>query len=82
MFFLFFAKIFSLYGLLKLPIAIHMLIENAFFFQALPVLYRAIGSKLLPMDGSVLVHFDSHPDLLIPRDLQAPDVYDKHRLFE
>ena len=34
--------------------------------DALPVIYRAIGSRKLPFSGNTLVHFDAHPDLLSP----------------
>ncbi len=34
--------------------------------EALPVIYRAIGKKLLPFHSIGLVHFDAHPDLLSP----------------
>ncbi|KAG7167078.1 UPF0489 protein C5orf22-like [Homarus americanus] len=39
---------------------------------------RAIGSKHLPFTNNLLVHFDSHPDLLIPGELKASEVYDVH----
>ncbi|XP_064393129.1 UPF0489 protein C5orf22 homolog isoform X2 [Halichondria panicea] len=34
--------------------------------EALPLLYRAIGSRRLPFNSITLVHFDAHPDLLSP----------------
>lgn len=34
--------------------------------EALVVIYRAIGSKSLPIKGVTLIHFDAHPDLLSP----------------
>ena len=34
--------------------------------EALPLIYRAIGSKQLPFEGIAFVHFDAHPDLLCP----------------
>ncbi len=34
--------------------------------EALAYIHRAIASKILPFRSSVLVHFDSHPDLLSP----------------
>ena len=34
--------------------------------EALTHIYRAIASKRLPFQGSFLLHFDAHPDLLSP----------------
>jgi len=49
--------------------------------DALPWIYRAIGRKLIPLKNNVMIHFDSHPDLGIPKDLKAENVFDKHALF-
>ncbi|KAK7085647.1 hypothetical protein SK128_026074 [Halocaridina rubra] len=44
--------------------------------DALYHIFRAIGSKHLPFNNNLLIHFDSHPDLLIPADLKASEVFD------
>ena len=49
--------------------------------EVLPHIYRAIGSRHLPFTGTILVHFDAHPDLLLP-DMLANDCYKKDILFE
>lgn len=50
--------------------------------EVLPFIYRAIGSKHLPIEGVKFVHFDSHPDMLLPKDMPAEFVFDKEKLFE
>lgn len=50
--------------------------------HVLPFIYRNIGSKHLPFSGNTIVHFDSHPDMLIPINMKADTVFDKYRLFE
>ena len=35
--------------------------------EVLPHIYRNIGAKYLPLENNTLVHFDSHPDMLIPK---------------
>lgn len=51
-------------------------------FQVLPIIYRGIGKKDLPFSDLVLVHFDSHPDMLLPKDLEADTVFVKEILFQ
>ncbi|XP_063306631.1 UPF0489 protein C5orf22 homolog [Pelobates fuscus] len=49
--------------------------------DVLPFIYRAIGSKHLPSSNLSFIHFDSHPDLLIPVNMTADTVFDKEALF-
>ena len=34
------------------------------------------------MENNTLVHFDSHPDLLLPSDLSPDEAFDKYQLFQ
>nr|CAD7264816.1 unnamed protein product [Timema shepardi] len=47
----------------------------------LPFIYRCMGSKHLPLEGNTIIHLDSHPDMLIPKEMAADTVWDKHELF-
>ena len=49
--------------------------------EVLPHIYRAIGSHHLPFSGNIFVHFDAHPDLLLP-DMLADNCYNKDILFD
>ncbi|KAL4234625.1 hypothetical protein ACF0H5_006266 [Mactra antiquata] len=60
--------------------AISVIIEED-HHEVLPHIYRSIGSKKLPFNDVTLVHFDSHPDMLIPLDMPADTVKQKQELF-
>ncbi|XP_063721503.1 UPF0489 protein C5orf22 homolog [Symsagittifera roscoffensis] len=49
--------------------------------DALHIIYREIGAKRIPFANLALIHFDAHPDLMIPETLQADDIKDKSALF-
>ncbi|XP_041376011.1 UPF0489 protein C5orf22 homolog [Gigantopelta aegis] len=50
--------------------------------EVVPYIHTYIGSKQLPFEGLTLIHFDSHPDLLIPLNMPADTVFNKHTLYE
>ena len=50
--------------------------------EALGRILGAAGSKRIPVTGNTLVHFDSHPDLLVPKDLTAGECRDRYSFFE
>ncbi|XP_048514599.1 UPF0489 protein C5orf22 homolog isoform X2 [Athalia rosae] len=50
--------------------------------EILPFIYRCLGSRHLPFEGNTFIHLDSHPDMLIPKDMQADVVWDKNQLFD
>lgn len=49
--------------------------------EVIPHLYRAMGSRHLPIEGNTIVHLDSHPDLGVPPDMSADVVFEKEELF-
>lgn len=61
----------------KIPVFVH---EN--HNEVLESIYRAIGSKHLPLHSNFLVHFDSHPDCCRPEHMPACYVADKELLFD
>ena len=50
--------------------------------DVLPHIFRCAGAKNLPIDGNIMIHFDSHPDLLLPQNLTDKETQDKYELFE
>ncbi|XP_065156122.1 UPF0489 protein C5orf22 homolog isoform X7 [Atheta coriaria] len=50
--------------------------------EVLPYIYRNIASKHLPLEDITFVHFDSHPDMLLSKDMPPSYVYDKEKLFD
>jgi len=41
-----------------------------------------MGSKHLPFESNTFIHLDSHPDMLIPKEMPADTVWDKNQLFK
>merc|ERR1712062_14158 len=50
--------------------------------DVLPHIFRSVGAKYLPVQGNVMIHFDSHPDLLLPMNIKAQDMNNVHNLYE
>jgi hypothetical protein len=50
--------------------------------DALENIYKEIGRKQVAFEDLVMIHFDSHPDLGIPNDLRADEVFNKAKLME
>lgn len=50
--------------------------------DVLTFLYRCLGSRHLPLSGNKIVHFDSHPDMCIPKHMPAAYVFSKEDLLD
>lgn len=50
--------------------------------QVLPHIFRCVGGKHLPVNGNVLIHFDSHPDLLLPNGMTSSQMTNVPQLYE
>ncbi|XP_031846681.1 UPF0489 protein C5orf22 homolog isoform X4 [Nomia melanderi] len=50
--------------------------------EVLPYIYRCVGSKYLPFEGNTIIHLDSHPDMVIPKEMPADTVWEKEELFK
>ncbi|XP_067133761.1 UPF0489 protein C5orf22 homolog [Centruroides vittatus] len=46
--------------------------------EVLYYIYRALGSKTLPFENGAIIHFDSHPDLLLPKGFDPSLIRDKN----
>ncbi|XP_017037670.1 UPF0489 protein C5orf22 homolog [Drosophila kikkawai] len=49
--------------------------------DVLEFIYRCLGTRHLPLENNILVHFDSHPDLVIPRHIAASAAFDKDTML-
>ena len=61
----------------KIPIFI---VEN--HNDVLEFIYRCLGARYLPFANNRIIHFDSHPDMTIPKYMPSEFVRDKDRLLE
>lgn len=50
--------------------------------NALDCIYQEIGSRRLKFSELTMIHFDSHPDLGIPQNLKASEVFNKSLLLD
>ncbi|XP_055383278.1 UPF0489 protein C5orf22 homolog [Condylostylus longicornis] len=50
--------------------------------DVLEFIYRCFGSRHLPLYNNTIIHFDSHPDMVISNDIEPELIYDKNKLLE
>ncbi|KAL3267929.1 hypothetical protein HHI36_007068 [Cryptolaemus montrouzieri] len=50
--------------------------------QVVPFIHENIRKRYLPLQGNTLIHLDSHPDMLIPKDLLADEAFEPRVLYE
>lgn len=67
-------------ALKKFPTIPVFIVEN--HNEVLEFIYRCLGSRHLPLYNNTIIHFDSHPDMTIPRTMPADYVYTKNILLE
>lgn len=61
----------------KLPVFI---VEN--HNDVLELILPSLANRYLPFQNNLIVHFDSHPDCCLPRDMKAETVFDRSLLLE
>lgn len=48
----------------------------------LELLLPALANRYLPFQNNLMIHFDSHPDMCVPRQMPAKTIYDRRNLLE
>ena len=61
----------------KIPVFV---VEN--HNDALEVLLPALANRYLSFQGNLMVHFDSHPDMCLPRLMPAYTIFERQNLLE
>lgn len=61
----------------KIPVFI---VEN--HNDVLELLLPALANRYLPFKDNLMIHFDSHPDMCVPRQMPAENVYERRTLLE
>lgn len=44
-------------------------------------LLRGVGAKTIPLEGNVILHWDSHPDMLLNRDMTPEDTHGRQEVM-
>jgi len=52
-----------------------------FHQEVLEYIHRYVARKKLPFSRLLMIHFDAHPDLAYPNELNADDCYSKEKMY-
>lgn len=61
----------------KIPVFI---VEN--HNDALEIVLPSLANRYLPFNDNLMIHFDSHPDMCVPRQMPASNIYERQMLLE
>lgn len=61
----------------KIPVFV---VEN--HNDVLELLLPSLANRYLPFTGNLMIHFDSHPDCCVPREMPATTIYERQTLLE
>lgn len=50
--------------------------------DVLELLLPALANRYLPFENNLMIHFDSHPDMCVPRQMTADCIFDRKTLLE
>lgn len=50
--------------------------------DVLEFIYRCLGAQRIPFTKNKIIHFDSHPDMTIPKYMPAEFVRDREKLLQ
>lgn len=62
---------------MKIPVFI---VEN--HNDALELILPALANRYLPFADNLMIHFDSHPDMCVPRQMPAKTIFERQTLLE
>lgn len=49
--------------------------------DVLEFIFRCLATRHLPLENNILIHFDSHPDMVISREIPASASFDKETML-
>lgn len=61
----------------KIPVFV---VEN--HNDVLEILLPSLANRYLPFNDNLMIHFDSHPDMCVPRQMPAENIFERQMLLE